>query len=365
MSARTPLSRRRFISIGAGLALARPLPLLAAPKPSLPDTAISAALREFPQYASKTRVSGEITFWGHGSFKHDFMGRLIGRWMREFSAFQPDVTFNYRMYGTASAIGSLYAGAGNLAILGEEINPAAAKAFRRAKGYAPTGFSVATGNVDINFFDYAHMIFVHKSNPIARLSLPQLADIFGGEPQHLRSLVRTWAELGISGPLGRQEIQPYGWETDEDFGLFFRERVLQNSHRWNPSIREYAHIKYPDGTQYDHGQRIVDALADDPSGIAISNVRYKNDSVRPLPLAWTDDGAYVHASSETLIWQRYPLVRIIPAFIDLPPGATPEPALREFLLYMLCKDGQTALVQESGYLPISPHVASEERRRLS
>lgn len=255
--------------------------------------------------------------------------------------------------------------AGNLAILGEEINPAAAKAFRRAKGYAPTGFSVATGNVDINYFDYAHMIFVHKFNPIARMSLPQLADVFGGEPQHLRTLVRTWGELGIGGALAAKTIQPYGWETDEDFGLFFRERVLQNSHRWNPSIKEFAHLKYPDGTQYDHGQRIVDALAKDPAGIAISNIRYRNPAVRPIPLAWTDDGSYVEANSETLIWQRYPLVRIIPAYVDFPPGGTGDQALRAFLTYMLSREGQSALVEESGYLPVSPDVAREERVRIA
>src|SRR5207253_6119166 len=83
-----------------------------------------------------------------------------------FRRLQPEVQFENRMYGTASAIGALFTGAGNLAILGEEINPAASTAFQRAKGYPPTAVQLATGSLAASFVDYAHMIFVHAHNPI-------------------------------------------------------------------------------------------------------------------------------------------------------------------------------------------------------
>jgi phosphate transport system substrate-binding protein len=326
--------------------------------------AVDAALAAMPDYQADASVAGVISLWGHGSYKHDFMGKLIGRWIAEFNQFQPEVRFDYRMYGTASAIGSLYTGAGSLAILGEEISPAAARAFARERGYQATGYSIATGNVDINFFDYAHMIFVHRSNPLRALSLPQLAAIFGAEPQQGRPLIRQWGALGIGGSLSQATIQPYGWETDEDFGLFFRERVLADSHRWNPVIKEFGHAKRPDGTQYDHGQRILDALANDPNGIAISNVRYANPSVRVLDLAWNEGDAPVAATPETLISQQYPLTRTIPAYIDRVPGEPVDPPLREFLRFILSRSGQSALVEESGYLPVGPEIAKRERERL-
>jgi phosphate transport system substrate-binding protein len=292
------------------------------------------------------------------------VGKLLSGWIAEFQRVQPDVKFVNKMYGTASAIGALYTGAGNLAILGEEISPAAARAFKRAKGYAPTGFEIATGSLDVNFYDFAHMIFVHKDNPIRQLSLPQLKAIFAANPGSGSRPIRTWGDLGLTDEWANRPIQPYGWKTDIDFGLFFRERVLDDDHRWNPAIKEYVHATRPDGTHYDQGQRILDALGADRYGIAISNVRFPNPDVRPLALAWKERGPFVEASNATLITQAYPLTRIIPAYIDQPPGSPVEPALREFIRFILSREGQVGLLEHSAYLPLGSDVRKRELERL-
>jgi phosphate transport system substrate-binding protein len=348
----------------AALSVAMALPAFSQPaNPAASDPAVRF-VDTLPVYAPAASVSGTITLWGHGSFKRDFMGRLVSVWIEGFRKRHPDVRFVYRMYGTASAIGALCTGAGNLAILGEEISPEAALAFRRAKGYAPTEIPVATGSLDVNFFDYAHMIFVRKDNPIEKLTLAQLEAIFGTEHKRGPRNIRTWGELGAGGEWEGRRIQPYGWKVDEDFALFFREAVLENSHRWNPDIREYAHTVRADGTQYDHGQQILDALARDPGGIAVSNVRYANPQVKEVALARDDGGPYRLATTASLIAQEYPLVRIIPAFVDRPPGQPLDPAVREFLRFVLSREGQQALLQESGYLPLGPDAIREALERL-
>jgi phosphate transport system substrate-binding protein len=316
-----------------------------------------------PLYQPTGKVAGTITLWGHGSFKHDFMGKLVSLWIDTFHRQQPDVTFVYKMYGTASAIGGLYTGAGNIALLGEEISPEAALAFRRAKGYAPTGIEVATGSLDVNFFDYAHMVFVHRDNPIERLTLAELDAIFGAEHRRGPRNIRSWEELGLAGDWAGKRIQPYGWKLDEDFALFFREAVLEDSHRWNVDVKEYVHMMRADGTQYDHGRRILDALAKDRYGIALSNVRYANPDVKPLALA-RRDGAYFAPTAENLISQQYPLARIIPAFIDRAPGRPVDPAVREFLRFVLSREGQQALLRESGYLPLGPDIIRKQMEKL-
>ena len=333
---------------------------LAGGEPDPAETAIAA----LPRYAPAGPVSGNLRLWGHGSPKHDFMGRLMDAWIAGFSKYQPGVKFVNRMYGTASAIGALYTGAGDIAILGEEISPAAATAFKREKHYAPTGIQVATGSLDVNYFDYAHMIFVRKDNPIKGLTLTQLDGIFGAEHRRGPHNLRTWDELGLKGEWAGRRIQPYDWQVDVDFGLFFQEAVLENSHRWNPALKEFVHLQRPDGTQYDHGQRILDALALDPAGIAISNVRYANPQVRALPLARDDGGTYYEPTKANLIAQTYPLVRIIPAFIDVPPGGRAEPAVREFIRYILSREGQQAIVDHSGYLPLGPDAVRRQLEKL-
>jgi phosphate transport system substrate-binding protein len=317
-----------------------------------------------PLYTPPGLVTGTIRLWGHGSPKRNFMGRLMNAWIAGFARHQPGVTFENHMYGTASAVGALYTGAGDIALLGEEISPAAATAFEREKHYAPTGIQIATGSLDVNYFDYAHMIFVHRDNPIRGLTLAQLDAVFGAEHRRGPRNIRTWGELGLTGEWTSRLIQPYGWQVDVDFALFFREAVMENSHRWNTDLKEFVHTPRADGTQYDHGQQILDALATDPAGIAISNVRYANPAVRALPLARHEGEPFYEPTKANLIAQTYPLVRIIPAFIDVPPGGHANPAVREFLRYILSREGQQALVRDSDYLPLGREAIQRQLEKL-
>src|SRR5258708_5950451 len=341
---------------GFALALLPPFARAAEPEVAFVDT--------LPLYAPAGKVSGTIRLWGHGSPKHDFMGRLMNAWITGFAKYQPEVKFENHMYGTASAIGALYTGAGDIAILGEEISPARAAAFEREKHYPPTGIQIATGSVDVNYFDYAHMVFVHRDNPLKGLTLAQLDAIFGAEHRRSPRNIRTWGELGLTGGWADRRIQPYGWQVDVDFALFFREAVLENSHRWNTDLKEFVHVLRPDGSQYDHGQQILDTLAKNPAGIAISNVRYANPAVRPLALARMEGEPYYEPTKANLIAQTYPLVRIIPAFIDVAPGQTVEPKVREFLRYILSREGQQALVHDSDYLPLGADAIRRQLEKL-
>jgi phosphate transport system substrate-binding protein len=216
----------------------------------------------------------------------------------------------------------------------------------------------------VNFFDYAHMVFVHESNPVTRLSLRQLDAIFGAEHRRGTRNIRSWDEVGLSGEWAAKKIQPYMWKVDEDFALFFREAVLENSHRWNVDTQEHVHIKRPDGSQYDHGQQILDKLARDPNGIAISNVRYAVPGVKTIALAREEGGPYYEASPENLISQKYPLTRLIPAVIDRVPGQPVDPLVREFLRYLLSREGQQALLLDSGYLPLGTEIIHRELEKL-
>jgi phosphate transport system substrate-binding protein len=325
---------------------------------------VITTINDLEPFTPNDILSGTVRIWGHGSHRRNFMGNLIRRWAKEFNSYYPDITIENRMYGTASAVGALYTGVGDIALLGEEISPEATAAFQREKGYSPTNIMVATGSLDVNFFDYAHMIFVHKDNPITGLSVDQLERVFGAEHKRANTNIRRWGQLGLTGDWADRPIQPYGWKIDVDFALFFRERILLDSHRWNNTIEEFVHLKPDDGSQYDHGQRILDALAHNPNGIAISNIRYQIPEVKPLPLSWHSNTPFIEASEKTLINQSYPLVRVIPAIIDRPPDQDISPPVREFLRYILSQQGQLALVEETGYLPLNQTIVTQQMEKL-
>ncbi len=335
------------------------------PRPAPPGSPAVRAAAVMPRYRAEQPVSGTIRLWGHGNRKLPWMQYLIDQWATDFTRFHPQARLEYGLYGTSSGIPSLYNGLGDIALLGEEILPDAARAFERVKGYAPTGVQLMTGCMDVRNFDYAQMVFVHRDNPIARVSLVELDGILGTEHRRGTRNIRRWGELGLTGAWAGRTITPYSWAIDDSFGFYVQNAVLLGSHRWNPALREYAHIVYPDGRIYDHGQQIIDALATDPAGIAVSNIRYAVPEVKPLPLGVTPTGPFVAASDATLIDQSYPLARTLPAVIDRPPDGRIAPRVREFLRYILAREGQEAVNRDGRYLPLSPRVAEQQRRLLA
>ncbi len=324
----------------------------------------SKVAASFPHYVPQQQVSGVIRVSGHGSATNPWMRQLLIAWEKDFQRFQPGIRLEYRMYGTSSAIPALFNGVADIAILGEEIDPEAVRAFEHVKHYPPLGVDLFTGSVDIRNMDYAQMFFVNKDNPLTKLSLTELDGIFGEE--HLRGTtnIRTWGQLGLTGEWADKPITPYGWQIDDSFGVFLQNYLMEGSHRWNCDLHEFSHIKRPDGTIYDHGQQILDTLAKDRYGIAVSNIRYAGPNVKALAIGVTPSGPFYGVTKQTLIDRTYPLARVIPAVIDRAPGMPVDPKLKEFLRYLLSREGQEVVVHDGRYLPLSPTAALKEMRKL-
>src|SRR5262249_45936829 len=77
-------------------------------------------------------VSGSISIWGHGALggRFDFIEAVVKEWENGFHRYHPEVKFENRLHGTASAIGALYTGKGDLALMGREIWPFEIAAFK-------------------------------------------------------------------------------------------------------------------------------------------------------------------------------------------------------------------------------------------
>jgi phosphate transport system substrate-binding protein len=322
------------------------------------------SLDHLPQYQPEHVVTGTLRLWGHGSPDTDFMGKLVRSWEEGFTRFHPQIKFDNRMYGTASAMGALYTGTGDMAIMGREIWPYEITTFEKVFHHPPTGVDITTGSLDIRNMDFALNIFVNKDNPLAHLTLTQVDAIFGSEHRRGTRNIRTWGELGLMGEWADKPIHVYGFPAHRGFAVFFQDAVLGGSHKWNCDMKEFADVRQPDGTLLDGGQRILDALAKDPYGIAYSNLRYMNAQVKPLALAPTDGGAYYEATRENLIARKYPLTRFITTFINRAPGKPVDPKVKEFLRYILSREGQQAIVSDGNYLPLSEAAIQAQLKKL-
>ena len=312
---------------------------------------------KLPVYAASEQVRGTIRVWGHGASGADYIESLVKKWEEGFEKLQPRVQFDNELHGTASAMGSLYTGSGDLAVMGRQIWPAEKEAFQDVKGYLPLGVDVVTGSVDIRNKDFALTFVVNRANPLAHLTMQQVRDVFSVTPH----AVRTWADLGVSGAWAKRPVHIYGFEISRGFGYYLQQKAFEGSSIWNPELVEMADQRKREGGLYDAGQRVVDAVAHDPDGIGFSSALYRSDDVRVVPLG-NRGGPYVLPNLETVANHTYPLMQVITAFFD--PRGAQAAAVREFLRYVLSKQGQEAVREDGGYTVLAPAIAAVEREKL-
>ena len=312
-------------------------------------------------------VAGRISVWGHGSLggKTDFIETLAKEWERGFKQHHPDIEFENRLHGTASAIGALYTGVGDVALLGREIWANEVAAFKEVRGYAPTGVDVLTGSFDQRNRGYALAIFVHQDNPLTGLTLAQLDAIYSVDRHRGLPAVRTWGDLGLAGAWRDRPVRLLGFALARGFADYFADVVFAGSRKWNPELREFADDPGSKGGATDGGQKMLDALAQDRGGIAISGMLYRHPEVRPVAIARDAAGPFVAPTRENVLNHTYPFTRILTLYIDRRPGAPVAPHLREFLRYILSREAQQAVLDRGGgYLPMLRPFAEHELRKL-
>lgn len=320
-----------------------------------------------PAYRPRSRVEGRISIWGHGSYgaHTDFVEGLTRAWQDGFREHHPGVRFENRLHGTASAIGALYTGTGDVAFLGREIWESEIAAFTEVRGYAPTGVDVLTGSFDVRNKGYAISVFVHRDNPIRELDLAQLEAVFGVDRTRGHAAVRTWGDLGLTGEWRDRPVRPYGLPIARGFALYFQDAVFQGARKWKPGLREFPDAPGSRGGETDGGHRMLEAMAADPFAIGYAGMLYRHPDVKAIALAPAPGEPAVMPSLQSVADRSYPLTRTITMFVDRPPGEPLDPKVREFMQYILSREGQQAVLDHGqGYLPVPADVAAREARKL-
>ena len=334
---------------------------------SLAGTAAARSLDLPPPYQSHGKLAGTIRIWGHGAYdpRRDFIGALVNAWERGFQRFEPDVRFDNHLAGTSAAIGALYTGRGDLALMGREILRPEVAAFKEVFGYPPTGLDVVTGSLNVRNRDYALVVFVNRDNPIKGLTLAQLRAIFAVPRSPGAYAAITWGDVGLVGPWRHRPIHLYGLPISQGFAWFFEQRVFDRDRFWRPSLREFVDLKGSKSGGTDGGQRMLDAMASDPDSVGYAGLLYHNAAVRPVALAESARGPYIEPTRETVMDHSYPLTRMVTMFLNRRPGQAVDPKLREFLRYVLSRQGQEAVLRYGrGYLPILAPSAAAQLKKL-
>ncbi|MDE0244487.1 MAG: substrate-binding domain-containing protein [Gammaproteobacteria bacterium] len=323
----------------------------AEPRPELLQPALDD---ELPAYlpVDPTSVSGR-----YKAAASDVLPGLIDAWTRAFRAIYPDVEIELSppYAGSLGAL-ELIDGKVDFVFVSRELKPTDISSFNEKYGYPPLSIPIVAGSYRHYGFLDALAVLVHKSNPLEEISLKQLDAVFSSTRHRGGAAIETWGDLGLEGGWADAPVRRFGIEPWNGFEEFFRQRVLNARGKrgeWRGDVH-FDDVVFP----------VAARVAEDPRAIGYTGIAYLDAPVRVLPIRLEPAGPSVAPSYENVATALYPLSRLIYFNLNRPPGELLPDAIREFLRFILSREGQ-AIVREHGvFLPLRAHQAADSLKQL-
>jgi phosphate transport system substrate-binding protein len=270
------------------------------------------------------------------SIGSDSMDPLMQLWMDDFKELHPGFSYTLISKGSATAPAALVAGKSLMGQMSREMDAEELASFQAKFGYAPTRVVVAMD---------ALAVYVNANNPIGQLRLEQVDAIFSkGRKAGWPKSLDVWGDLGLGQEWSTRAIQPYGRDENSGTRAFFREHVLRKGD-YKDSVKAV-----PD--QF----ALVEAAAMDASAIAYGPVQHSLRMVKAVPIVDFNGTSAIVPTVQNILNGKYPLARFLYIYVNLRPGQPADPLVREFLRFVLSRQGQ-ADVANFGAIPLPGDLA--------
>ncbi len=310
--------------------------------------------------ANAVQPVGDVTtirVWGDSA-----MNGVIAALQKAFRTKHPGIGFETRLLGTGTGMAGLYTGVAEIAFMGRASTPKEIMAFEWVFRYKPEAITVMTGSLRGAGRSPALAVFVHKENPLSRISLAQLDGVFSCERRRGSREISTWGALGAGGEWTNRPIHAYTFDAETGSGRFFQSIVLNDSRKWAwQRVREF---KAGQGSRDDASQQILRALEHDRYGIAVATLDGANPEIKTVALGMGPEGPYYLPTDQNLIDRTYPLTRTAFAYVNHPPTRPIARNVAEFLQFVVSPEGQQVVSRQGDFLPLPVHAAAEAVHNL-
>ena len=289
-------------------------------------------------YVKVTGVSGNVN-----SIGSDTLNNLMTLWAEGFRKQYPTVKIQIEGKGSSTAPPALIEGTAQLGPMSRTMKSTEIDAFERKFRYKPTAISVA---ID------ALAVYVNKDNPVTGLTMAQVDAIFSktrrfGASENLE----RWNQLGVTGEVAASPISIYGRNSASGTYGFFKEYALKNGD-FKDEVKEQP-----------GSASVVQGITEDLAGIGYSGIGYMTSGVQALPLAEKDGAPFVAPTQTNAMNGSYPLWRHLLVYVNKAPNKPLDPLVREFLKFILSKEGQ-AIVRKDGFFPLPQTVIEKELSKI-
>jgi phosphate transport system substrate-binding protein len=335
-------------------------------------------LSGLPPYKPEKMALGVVRIYGTP------LESLVGQWAFGFRAKQGHVRLKAYLINTSQAFAGLLTGQADVGLMGHRTWHASLTGFHQAFGYDPLEIRFATGSYDDPEGSTPGLMFiVHKTNPLSGLTMQQIDGIFGAQrtggwngtkwstaaARGPESNIRTWGQLGLTGEWADKPIHVHGSDvTLSNWADLIEREAFMGGKKWNPALIEgpradiglKAHGKTRD-------QEIIEGVQNDPLAVGFMFQRVINSTgsdVRVLPLAAKAGARYVTPSPQTFFDGSYPMHNGAYLYLNRVPGKPLSTRDKEFVRFVLSREGQQIVAESRIFIPLSPAQAEAELKKL-
>jgi phosphate transport system substrate-binding protein len=292
---------------------------------------------KLPEYKAVGGVAGNLS-----SIGSDTLGNLMTDWGAGFNGLYPNVSLVVDPKGSSNAPPALIEGTANFGPMSREMKAEEVNKFEDKFGYKPTGIVVALD---------ALAVYVNKDNPIQSFTLQQLDAVFSSTRKSgAPSDITTWGQLGLGGDWANKPISLYGRNSASGTYGYFKEHVLAKGD-YKSTVKEQP-----------GSAAVVQGVTADRAGIGYSGLGYKTAGVRAVPIVGKDGKPY-EAADANVYSGAYAISRSLFVYVNKAPGQALQPAVREFVLFVLSKQGQE-ITAKDGFVPLTSTIVERERRKV-
>ncbi|KAF0133053.1 MAG: phosphate-binding protein [Candidatus Saganbacteria bacterium] len=250
----------------------------------------------------------------------DTMVNLGQAWSEEFIKDHPEIPIAVTGGGSGTGIAALMSNSCDIAQSSRQMEKKEIELAKK-RGIEPKEFHAANDGI---------AVVVHPSNPVKRLTIKQLSEIFTGK-------IKNWLELGGID----KNIVILSRERNSGTHVFFLEHVVKFGDKKNKN--EFA----PQALMMPSSQAIAEEILHNRAAIGYFGLGYLTKKQKVIAIAKKDGSPYVLPSIETVLNKSYPISRSLLLYTN----GKPSEKVTSFIDFILSKKGQE-IVKKMDFVPI-------------
>lgn len=252
----------------------------------------------------------------------DTMVNLAQAWAEAYTGVSITASVEVSGGGSGTGVAALINGTVDIANCSRQIKPEELAAATENTGKVPREFIVG--------YD-ALAVYVHQHNPLDRISIRELAEIYGE-----RGMLTKWSQLGIAhADCPSDKIIRISRQSNSGTYFYFREALLGKE-------RDFAL-----GSLDLHGSKdVVEVVERTPCAIGYSGMGYATEHVKMLEVASAPGEPYYAPNLQNVLDKTYPIARPLYMYSL----GEPNGEVKIYLDWILSPEGQK-IVERLGFVP--------------